>query len=54
MPQEWSDEFVTALEEKEIDVEYFTYPQADHNLMPDWNTAVERSLTFYNKNLSSL
>src|SRR3989338_3640176 len=54
VPQEWSDEFVTALEENKIDVEYFTYPQADHNLMPDWNTAVERSLTFFNKNLSSL
>ena len=53
VPQEWSDEFVVALEENEIEVEYFTYPQADHNLMPDWNTAVERSLTFFNKNLSS-
>jgi len=54
VPQEWSDEFVTALEENKIDVEYFTYPQADHNLMSDWNTAVERSTTFFNNNLSPL
>ncbi len=51
VPLEWSTEFVDAAEEEDIDIEYFTYPSADHNLMPDWNTAVERSLTFFDKHL---
>jgi uncharacterized protein len=48
VPQEWSDEFFAELEEMDKDIEYFVYPGADHNLMPDWNTAVQRSLDFYN------
>ncbi len=51
VPQEWSDEFVTAIEENKIEVEYFTYPKADHNLMPDWKTAVERTIEFYEEKL---
>lgn len=51
VPIEWSNEFVAAAEEEDIDIEYYTYPSADHNLMPDWSTAVERSLTFFNDHL---
>ncbi len=36
---------------KSIDIEYFTYPGADHNLQPGWNTVVERDLLFFEKNL---
>ena len=51
VPLEWSDEFVDASEEEDIEIEYYTYPSADHNLMPDWNTAVERSQAFFNEYL---
>ncbi len=51
VPLEWSDEFVDAADEEDIDIDYYTYPSADHNLMPDWNTAVERSLTFFDEEL---
>ncbi|KKQ38374.1 MAG: Peptidase, partial [Candidatus Levybacteria bacterium GW2011_GWC2_37_7] len=47
----WSDQLVSDLKKLEKDVMYFTYPQADHNLSPGWDEAVERSLNFYRKYL---
>lgn len=32
-----------------IDLTYFTYPGADHNLQPGWDTVVERDLVFFKK-----
>lgn len=51
IPQAWSDDLVKKLKQSEKDIEYFVYPNADHNLQPGWNTAVMRSLEFYRKNL---
>ncbi len=51
VPQKWSDEFSKTLKEANVEVEYYIYPGADHNLMPSWNTVVERSLQFYSKYL---
>ncbi|OGJ37857.1 MAG: hypothetical protein A2182_03605 [Candidatus Pacebacteria bacterium RIFOXYA1_FULL_38_18] len=63
-PQTWSDEFVDKVEtenkrravSKDIelsatDLTYFTYPRADHNLQPDWNTVVQRDLSFFDTHL---
>lgn len=48
VPLKWSDQLVEDLEGLGKDVEYFTYPNSDHNLMPDgWTTAIQRSLDFY-------
>lgn len=48
VPQYWSDEFVALLEEREIDVTYYTYPGNDHNLRPNaWNTVVRRDINFF-------
>ncbi|MBI4137005.1 prolyl oligopeptidase family serine peptidase [Candidatus Roizmanbacteria bacterium] len=48
VPQAWSDEFVELLEEREIDVTYFTYLGNDHNLSPNaWNTVVRRDVQFF-------
>jgi uncharacterized protein len=50
VPVKWSNQFHDVMTDKEKDIEYFTYPGADHNLMPNgWNTAVARSLDFYNE-----
>lgn len=59
--QIWSEEFVgkiaaentrrtssTETELPEIELEYFTYPGADHNLLPGWDLAIQRDLTFFN------
>lgn len=47
VPQEWSNQFVDTINTKTKLIEYFTYPQADHNLRPDWDTVVDRSFEFF-------
>lgn len=51
VPIEWSDEFVDLAGKEDVEIEYHTYPSADHNLMPDWSVAVERSLAFFDTHL---
>lgn len=52
VPVRWSDTLVSDLEKLEKDVEYFTYPNSDHNLMPGgWELAIQRSLNFYREKL---
>ncbi len=46
VPEQWSQDLVSALKKDEIDVVYHTYP-ADHNMVPSWNDAVKDSVTFY-------
>ncbi len=36
----------------ELKYEYYTYSNTDHNLQPNWGTAVNRDLEFFKKNLS--
>jgi fermentation-respiration switch protein FrsA (DUF1100 family) len=35
-----------------IEIEYFTYPGADHNLQPGWDLVVARDVAFFKKNLN--
>ncbi len=49
VPVFWSSEFVKTLKTQKTPVTYFTYSGADHNLQPDWQTVVDRSLAFYQK-----
>ncbi len=56
VPVVWSNSLVEKLrsyEEKgeKTKIEYYTYPGADHNLNPSWNTVVERSFNFYQSSL---
>lgn len=51
VPLKWSDNLAADLKKLEKDVTYFTYPGADHNLLPGWETAVTRSLNFYKEHL---
>lgn len=53
VPVWWSDDLVENLKKDNIDVTYFTYPGADHNLLPGgWNDAVLNSIKFYDKNFN--
>lgn len=52
VPLKWSDQLVEDLENLGKDVVYFTYANADHNLLPGWETAVQRSLEFYRENFN--
>ncbi len=50
VPKKWSDQFVEDLEGLEKKIEYFVYPNSDHNLMTvGWDTAVLESMGFYRK-----
>lgn len=53
VPRKWSDSLVGDLKKLKKEVEYFTYPDADHNLMPTgWWQAVERSIEFYRESFN--
>ncbi len=47
VPYLWNDRFVRILEDKSIDVRYFRYPGADHNMLGAWNTVIERDIEFF-------
>lgn len=51
VPKEWSDEFVAVMKEKNKDIEYFVYPDADHNMQGAWDTVVARDLEFFRSHL---
>lgn len=51
VPFGWTAEMNYLLKTKEKETEYFQYAGADHNLRPDWDSAVERSLEFYKEHL---
>ena len=48
VPLDWSDTLAKKLED--LDILYFKYSGADHNLRPSWNTVVQRDLSFFAKN----
>ncbi|OGK38762.1 hypothetical protein A3F03_04030 [Candidatus Roizmanbacteria bacterium RIFCSPHIGHO2_12_FULL_41_11] len=55
VPAAWSKQLSLDLKSKNKEVEYFTYTNADHNLMPDgWTAAVERSSEFFRSNIFPL
>lgn len=51
VPKRWSDQLAAALKKQNKDVTYYVYPKADHNMVPNWNIAVQRDLEFFKKNL---
>jgi dipeptidyl aminopeptidase/acylaminoacyl peptidase len=51
VPFWWSDSIVKTFKTKGIGISYIKYPGADHNLNPDWNSAVENSLSFYQSHI---
>jgi len=51
VPVEWTNEFVDILDELEKEISYYKYLGANHNMVPSWNTVVERNLVFFNKYL---
>ena len=48
----WTDDLVGSLKKNDIDVTYFKYPGADHNLSPSgWNSAVLKEIEFFKEEL---
>jgi dipeptidyl aminopeptidase/acylaminoacyl peptidase len=53
VPLEWSDELANTLRANEVDLTYYIYPLAGHNLEGGWDTAMARDVTFYKQHLSN-
>ena len=51
VPVTWSNNLNQTLKDKDIDITYYIYPGADHNMTPGWDTAVERDLEFFKDKL---
>jgi uncharacterized protein len=51
VPVEFSEKLATQLKEKGKEVEIFIYPGDDHNLANNFNTAMNRSIEFFDKYL---
>jgi dipeptidyl aminopeptidase/acylaminoacyl peptidase len=51
VPKVWSDSLAKSLLDLNLDIDYYVYPGADHNLNPSWNTVVERDLDFFRSQL---
>ncbi len=49
VPESWSDKLVETLKNLKKDVTYYKYPGANHNLVPAWNNAIARDLSFFEK-----
>lgn len=50
VPYWWSDNLVATLKKDKADVTYITYPNSDHNLLPNgWSKAVLNAISFYNQ-----
>jgi len=37
------------LRKNEVEVSYFEYPGADHNMRPSWDEVIARDIAFFNK-----
>lgn len=53
VPYWWSDNLVSTLKKNHVSVDYSTYSNADHNLLPNgWSDAVLNTENFYKKEFS--
>ncbi len=51
VPQKWSDDLYKLLKDKKKEIEYFVYPEQDHNFSKaSWSEIVEKNIEFYSKN----
>ncbi len=53
VPLRWTDEFVYVISEQleKTDVDYYTYPGADHNMTGAWEIAAKRSFFYFDEHL---
>ena len=53
VPVEWSNNIFKNLKALDKNIVYHTYPGADHNLKPSWDTIVARDISFFTEHLDS-
>jgi uncharacterized protein len=47
VPKEWQEEVVVKLENLGKKIDYFYYPNSDHNLKENWDEVVSKNIRFY-------
>jgi len=50
VPVTWTNALVKTLKGLDLNLNFFLYPGADHNLKPAWDLVVKRDLDFFKKN----
>lgn len=51
VPLHWSESLTEKLKSATVSATLYTYPQANHQMVPDWETVVQRDLQFFAKYL---
>jgi len=51
VPPNWSNNFVSELRKLDKDITYYTYKEADHNMRPNWQEAIQKDILFFRKYL---
>src|SRR5690606_12576914 len=51
VPLKWSQQLYATLRDATVSADIFVYPQADHNLQPNWDEVVQRDLLFFGNEL---
>ncbi len=47
IPERWTDDFLNQMKELNKEIDYHFYPQADHNLVPDWDGVMAETVSFF-------
>ncbi len=53
VPSAWNDSLVNKLKERGVNVVYYKYEGADHNMVPVWEEVVKKDINFFSKYLNS-
>ncbi len=51
VPHKWNEEFVKKLNILNLNPNFYSYPNANHNLVPGWDLAITRDLDFFLENM---
>lgn len=53
VPEEWSLEFTLKMKALGKTINYYTYPNTDHNMKGSWDTVVQKDIVFFNEKFES-
>ncbi|MCX7928246.1 MAG: alpha/beta fold hydrolase [Patescibacteria group bacterium] len=54
VPVAWNNEIVIKLKQKNKNVSYYIYQSVDHNMRPEWETVMKKTLDFYESRLDNI
>lgn len=53
VPIRWTNDLNDLIRSLDIDIVYYTYPQADHNMRDSWQTVIQRDINFFKQTLTN-